>query len=86
MPLRGACDAQRSLDGKRLSFVIEKMHLVGIEESPICLVEQQGIVVKTVPKAPHHIDELFRPRITIGVGDVLGWTEILSVLGVTAGT
>src|SRR5438046_8319069 len=44
--------------------MIEHMHLRFIEITAGRLVEQQRVIVPTVPKALNHIDELGRTRVT----------------------
>ena len=64
--------------------MIEHMHLVRIEVDAGRLVADERVVVPTVPQAGHHLGELRRAIVTVGVRDVLV-AAVIERLGLVVG-
>ena len=66
-----AGDVERSSDGQVLTFVVQHMHPVGIEEQTALLVAQPCIICEAVPEAGDHLLEFERSPVAFVVLDVI---------------
>ena len=83
--LNGARDVERAFDREEFALVVERMHLVGIEEHAAVDVTDEGVIGPGVPEASDDVVELARAAITLAVLHVLFEAEVQRGIGVGRG-
>ena len=74
--LHRAGDVERAAHGQVFALVVEHVHFVGIEIQARFDVADKSVVGEGIPQARHHIVELARPLVALGVLHVVFQPEI----------
>jgi hypothetical protein len=85
MPLRGTGDVEGAAHRKVLPLVREEMQLFGIEEAAGFAIANEGVVRIGIPETAHDVDELLRPGVSVGVGEVALAAEVPGLARVGGG-